>query len=100
MLIVVVVINIWRRLLAHLPRKPDSVANIMSYVAGTEMCRDFEGLELVKVEERDKRIRELGKKYGYGLKEWANETKGGRWVVDEVPSEEPERGTRQESSTN
>jgi hypothetical protein len=94
MLIVVIIINIWRRILTHLPRKPDNVANVMSYVAGVEMCHDFEGLELLKVEERDKRIRELGKRYGYGLKEWANGTKRQRWVVDEMPSHEPERGVR------
>jgi hypothetical protein len=94
MLIVVVIINIWRRILVHLPRKPDSVANVMSYVAGTEMCHDFEGLELLKVEERDRRIRELGKRYGYGLKEWVNGSKEKRWVVDETPSAEPEHGVR------
>jgi hypothetical protein len=92
MLGIVVVINIWRRFLPHLPRKPDSVANVLSYVVGSRMCDDFEGLERVKVSDRDKAIRAQAKRYGYGKRAEvdANGETIERWVVDGVWSEEME----------
>ncbi|KAJ2901772.1 uncharacterized protein MKZ38_001392 [Zalerion maritima] len=61
----------WRRSkLPRLPRRPDSVAAVMTYVAQTEMVSDFEGLEGAKVKERDMRIRGLGKRYAYGWRRW------------------------------
>jgi hypothetical protein len=80
MLAIVVVVNVWRRFLPYLPRKPDNVANVLSYVVGTRMCDDFEGLERLKVSERDQRIRALGKRYGYGRR---GDNGVERWVVDE-----------------
>lgn len=56
---------------------------------GTRMCDDFEGLERLKVADRDKRIRALGKRYGYGKREVDGVE---RWIVDEGASREPEDG--------
>jgi hypothetical protein len=95
MIVIVVVVNIWRRFLPHLPRKPDSVATVLSYVVGTRMCQDFEGLERVKISERDKAIRALGKKYGYGKRAEidADGERVERWIVDEgASSQEVETG--------
>jgi hypothetical protein len=75
-------VNIWRRYLPPLPRKPSSVAAVMTYVCQSSMVADFEGLERVGVEKRDVEIKRLGKVYGYGLK--VNEEKGTRWAVDEI----------------
>ncbi len=75
-------INFWRRQLPHLPRRPDSIAAVMTYVAGTSMARDFYGLEEDSTRERNKAIRGLDKTYAYG---WRKEEGGRvRWVVDEV----------------
>jgi hypothetical protein len=80
-------VNLWRRALPHLPRRPDTIGAVMTYVAGTSMVRDFYGLEEMSVRERNKAIRRVGKVYAYG---WRKEDESGRvrWVVDEVPSVE------------
>jgi Protein of unknown function (DUF3433) len=88
MLVIVGTVNIWRCFLPPLPRKPDSVAAVMTYVCQSHMIADFEGLERIKVSERDKKIRTLGKKYGYGLRPGADGEK--RWAVDEMASNEIE----------
>jgi hypothetical protein len=72
----------WRRKLPHMPRRPDSVASIMSYIAETSMTRDFEGMGGRKKKERDRAIEGLGKRYAYGLR--VEEDGRKRWVVDEV----------------
>ena len=76
-------ISLWRRKLPHLPRAPESIASVMTYVAGTSMARDFNGLEQLKRKDRDQAIRDLEKSYAYW---WRREEDGRvRWVVDEVP---------------
>src|SRR5204862_2991610 len=49
MLVVLSAVNVWRRFLPHLPRKPDSVAAVITYVCESKMNTDFEGLERVSV---------------------------------------------------
>ncbi|KAK4171675.1 hypothetical protein QBC36DRAFT_339512 [Triangularia setosa] len=86
MLIQLMLVIIWRRRLPHLPRQPDTIAAVMTYVAGTSMVRDFYGLEEMKTKERNKAIVQMGKVYAYG---WRQEPEGGiRWIVDEVPDAE------------
>lgn len=112
MLVQVIAINIWRRRLPHLPRRPDNIAAVMTYVAATGMARDFDGLEGLSVRERNKAIVDMGKNYAYG---WRREeimpmpagvpggmeyhsgyatnagTAGGsrvRWVIDQVAGDE------------
>lgn len=82
-----VLVNLWRRALPHLPRRPDNIAAVMTYVAGTTMVKDFYGLEELSTSERNKAVRKMGKTYAYG---WRKEDGTGRtrWVVDEVPDQE------------
>jgi hypothetical protein len=83
MLIMLLVVNLWRMLaVPHLPRKPDNIAAVMTYVCNSAMNKDFEGLERVDLKERDRQIRELRKKYRYGLRRGIDGKE--RWVVDEV----------------
>jgi hypothetical protein len=61
----------------------------MTYVAGTSMTRDFNGLEQLKRSERDQAIRDLEKTYAYW---WRKEEDGRiRWVVDVVPENKNNR---------
>lgn len=81
--VTVIVSNIWRRRLPHLPRKPDNVAAVLSYIAGSQVCANFEGVERAKIPVRDRRIVALGRKYGFDVKE-SSETTPERLVIDEV----------------
>ncbi|GAB1311457.1 hypothetical protein MFIFM68171_01667 [Madurella fahalii] len=70
----------------HLPRRPDAIAAVMTYVADTEMARGFDGLDPAgasgTTRERDRAICRMGKAYAYG---WRREKEGRvRWVVDEA----------------
>ncbi len=83
MLVQLIFVNLWRRQLPHLPRRPDTIAAVMTYVAGTNMARDFYGLDEQSTGERNRSIRSLNKTYAYG---WRREENGRiRWIVDEVP---------------
>ncbi|KAK3934678.1 hypothetical protein QBC46DRAFT_347381 [Diplogelasinospora grovesii] len=87
MAVQLVLVNIWRRSLPHLPRRPDTTAAVMTYVAGTSMVRDFYGLEELSTRERNRAIERMGKVYAYG---WKTEDDGGRvrWIVDEARDQE------------
>ncbi|OIW35669.1 hypothetical protein CONLIGDRAFT_568129, partial [Coniochaeta ligniaria NRRL 30616] len=82
-----VLVNLWRRSLPHLPRRPDNIAAVMTYVAGTAMVKDFHGLEELSTSERNKAVRKMRKTYSY---RWRKEDDTGRtrWIVDEVPDQE------------
>jgi hypothetical protein len=82
-LLTVVITNIWRRWLPRLPRKPDNVAAVLTYVCQSHMVEDFEGVEVLSVRERDRRIRDLRKRYKYRVRK--GEDGLGRWTIDEVP---------------
>ncbi|KAK4649370.1 uncharacterized protein QC761_118270 [Podospora bellae-mahoneyi] len=101
MLVQLALVIIWRRKLPHLPRQPDTIAAVMTYVAGTSMVRDFYGLEEMKTRERNKAIVQMGKVYAYG---WRQEPEGGiRWIVDEVPDAERKSflsGTRRSAESS
>lgn len=88
MIIMLVVMNIWRRKLPALERMPGDIAAVMTYVAGTGMVRDFEELSQVSTKERDRAIERLGKAYAYGWRreemEYGVRAGRGRWVVDEA----------------
>jgi hypothetical protein len=85
MLVQLIIVNTWRKSLPHLPRAPGSIAAVMTYVANTNMTRDFNGLEQLSRSERDQGIRDLEKSYAYW---WRREQSGNiRWIVDEVPME-------------
>jgi hypothetical protein len=85
MVVELIIVNIWRRSLPHLPRPPTSIAAVMTYVAGTCMTQHFDGLEQLSVSERNRQIGHLGKAYTY---RWGRDEGGRvRWVVDEAPLE-------------
>ena len=65
-----------------MPRKPDNVAAVLTYVCQSRMVEDFEGVETLSVRERDRRIRDLGKRYGYGVRK--GEDGEERWTIDEI----------------
>ncbi len=87
MIVQLVVVNFWRRSLPTLPRRPDTIANVMTYVANPGIVRDFQGLESQSVRRRNQAIRDMKNTYAYG---WRKEDAGGRirWVVDEVVTAE------------
>jgi hypothetical protein len=87
-IVMTLVVNIWRRMLPDLPRKPNTVAAVLSYVVGTNFCADFEGLEKASIKERDRRITALGKRYGFGMVQEPDGTE--RCVVDEVQGPAPQ----------
>jgi hypothetical protein len=74
---------IWRAfVLPELPRKPDNVASVMTYVCESRMVRDFAGLERASQKERDKSIVALGKTYGYGMVQKPDGKRS--WAVDDM----------------
>ncbi|KAK4170481.1 hypothetical protein QBC43DRAFT_197574 [Cladorrhinum sp. PSN259] len=87
MLAQLVLVMIWRRRLPHLPRRPDTIAAVMTYVADTSMVKDFRGLEEMSTKDRNRAIIEMGKVYAYGWRQ-EPEGRGIRWLVDEVQDSE------------
>jgi hypothetical protein len=90
-------INLWiTRRLPQLPRKPDTIAAVMTYVAGTAMVHDFDGLEGLGTRERNRAVRRLGKAYAYG---WRRDDSGRvRWIVDAVDCERKSLDARPSTS--
>ncbi|OCL13147.1 hypothetical protein AOQ84DRAFT_226305 [Glonium stellatum] len=82
MFVMLGVFTVWRKALPHLPRKPDSVAKVMTYVCHSRMNDDFEGMEALSMKERDKKIMALKKRYKYSL--LIKEDGRRAWVVDEM----------------
>jgi len=86
MVVQLIFMAFWRRSLPQLQRSPESIAAVMTYVAGTSMSRDFEEFSQMTTKERDAAVKELGKEYAYG---WRREEGGRvRWVVDEMQTKE------------
>jgi hypothetical protein len=75
---------LWRRKAPDLPRAPDTVLGVMSYVADSKMLYDFEGCEYFESKYMDNRIKGLGKRYRYGRCEGVDGQV--RWMVDEEKS--------------
>jgi hypothetical protein len=66
MILSVIALLFWRRKSPDLPRAPDTLMGVMSYVADSKMLDDFDGAEVLKRNDIDDRINGLGKRYGYG----------------------------------
>jgi hypothetical protein len=81
MVLIVLAVNLWRRALPHLPRKPDSTAAVMTYLAGSGMVRDFEGVERMKEKERNRWIEMQGRRYEYTLRRRRDDGRL-KWTVD------------------
>ncbi|KAF2665464.1 hypothetical protein BT63DRAFT_459042 [Microthyrium microscopicum] len=83
LIIVMIGSMVWRAFVVpELPRKPDNVASVMTYVCESRMVRDFAGLERASQKERDKAIISLDKRYGYGMVEKQVGKKS--WAVDDM----------------
>jgi hypothetical protein len=87
MLVELALVIWWRgHAVPHLPRRPDTVAAVMTYVVGAGMNSDYDGLEEVKESDRDKKVVALGKTYLYG--EAADDHGVRRWMVDQLEEED------------
>lgn len=84
MLCGMVYLVLWRRKTPDLPRAPNTLLGVMSYLADSKMLDDFEGLELLKKTEIDNRIAGMGKRYGYGR--FVGVDGQVKWMVDEESS--------------
>ncbi|KAI8270192.1 hypothetical protein K4K58_011593 [Colletotrichum sp. SAR11_239] len=69
----------------ELPVDPRSIAGALYYVAESRMLEDFEGLSKLDSEEREKKVKELGRRYFYGGLTGIN---GKRMGVESVESVE------------
>ncbi|KAK3066457.1 hypothetical protein LTR53_017191, partial [Teratosphaeriaceae sp. CCFEE 6253] len=82
MLLVCAVLIFSRTREPKVPRHPDTVGAVMSYLCASQVLRDFEGTDGQDEGERDRRIRLLGKRYTFEERRRGD----GRhaWTVDEL----------------
>jgi hypothetical protein len=66
MILAVVALILWKSRLPDLPRSPNTIAAVASYLADSRMLDDFEGCEYLGNRELFNRIAGLGKRYVYG----------------------------------
>jgi hypothetical protein len=71
----------WRRWTPDLPRTPDTILAVMSYVADSRLLDDFDGCEGLGSREVEDRVNGLGKRYGYGR--YVGVDGQTKWMVDE-----------------
>jgi len=76
----IIALIFWRRRLPELPRAPDTIAAVASYVADSRMLDDFEGCEYVDDREMAERVG-AGKRYVYGKRVGSDGQR--RYLVDE-----------------
>ncbi|EMC94978.1 hypothetical protein BAUCODRAFT_149017 [Baudoinia panamericana UAMH 10762] len=83
MIVVVVMVIASRLQEPAMPRKPDTLGSVMSYLCGSKCLDDFEGAEWHDERTRDWRIRLLGKSYAF--RETTRPRDGKlAWTVDNV----------------
>ena len=81
MLLGVVLLVLWKRRLPDLPRAPDTLAAVISYVADSRMLDDFQGFEYLDDREMTSRLASTGKRYVYGKRPGSDGQS--RYLVDE-----------------
>ncbi|TID22864.1 hypothetical protein E2P81_ATG01997 [Venturia nashicola] len=81
MVLGIVMTMIWRRWTPDLPRTPDTILAVMSYVADSRLLDDFDGCEGLRSREVENRVNGLGKRYGYG--QYVGVDGQTKWMVDE-----------------
>jgi hypothetical protein len=77
----VVSLIIWKRRMPDLPRAPETIAAVVSYVADSRMLDDFEGFEYCDDAEMKARLDSTGKRYVYGKRLGSDGQS--RYLVDE-----------------
>ncbi|TKA83787.1 hypothetical protein B0A55_00052 [Friedmanniomyces simplex] len=82
MVVVSVVVILSRRREPRMPRKPETVGAVMSYLATSRMLQDFDGVDWQDGAERDRRIRLVGKRYTFEQRR--REDGKFAWGVDEA----------------
>ncbi|KAF4834957.1 hypothetical protein CGCTS75_v002884 [Colletotrichum tropicale] len=68
----------------ELPVDPRSIAGALYYVAESRMLEDFEGLSKLDSEEREKKVKQLGRRYFYGGLTGSNSKRMGVESVESV----------------
>jgi Protein of unknown function (DUF3433) len=66
MLVTLMWVALRRRQTADLPRRPDTIAAVLSYLCGSSMLQDFQGLSTVDGRTRDGVVVKMGKRYKLG----------------------------------
>ncbi|KAK1969296.1 hypothetical protein LY78DRAFT_725842 [Colletotrichum sublineola] len=69
----------------HMPVDPRSIAGAMYYINESRMLEDFEGLSTLNSDDREKKVKELGRRYFYGA---ISGKDGRRMAVDSIESVE------------
>ncbi|KAK3675704.1 hypothetical protein LTR78_004345 [Recurvomyces mirabilis] len=82
MTIVSIMVILNRRREPKIPRHPDTVGAVVSYLAGSRFVDDFDGLEWQDEDTRDRRIRLLAKRYVFDDRPGSDGRRA--WLVDEV----------------
>jgi hypothetical protein len=72
---------VWRVRGPDLPRAPNTLAGVVSYVSDSRMVEDFEGCEYMDDTELNGKLGRLGKTYGFGRRPGSDGEQ--RHLVDE-----------------
>jgi hypothetical protein len=67
MLLALIALFMWRRSDPTMPREPDTLASVWTYLCASEMLGDMEGMEYMDEKRRDRSIRVGGRRYFYGI---------------------------------
>ena len=87
MLLALIALFIWRRSNPTMPREPDTLASVWTYLCASEMLKDMDGMEYIDEKRRERSIRVGGRRYFYGM---ATGTDGrDRYMVDHERSGGP-----------
>jgi hypothetical protein len=81
MLLVLISLVFWRRKLPYVPRPPDTLGGVISYICNSRMLDTFDGCTELGNGEMVRRISRLRKKYTYG--EYVGVDGQVRWMIEE-----------------
>jgi len=81
MLLVLFCLVFWRRQLPYLPRPPDTLGGVISYICASRMLTDFDQCTGLGNGELRRRIAGLGKRYTYG--KYVGIDGQIRWMIEE-----------------
>jgi hypothetical protein len=81
MVLVIMGLLFWKRKLKDMPRKPDTLAGVMSYLCDSHFLVDFESCGRLMGGELEKRIGRAGKRYEFGRFVGVDGKR--RWMVEQ-----------------
>jgi hypothetical protein len=81
MLITITAVIIWRHKAPYMPRVPDTVAGVLSYVTDSQVLSEVEGCEHLTTRELENRIVAHGERYVYGN---VSDMRGGRYCIVDI----------------